>query len=174
MFGDAFWIYLFIKLNDIREFIDFLGFSGFWLCFVALVISGVLKMINWPPDLYNKIANLRREGNKDEAEQLECAYIAQVWGAAGRKMFIVCLIILAILGFKSALPTLNQAAAIYLGVQAKNSETVKTLGRLPNKYAKILEMSADKYVCQQARKIYGKNMPKDIKEMCNVKSSDNK
>ncbi len=171
--SDAFWIYLFVKLDDIKHML-----TGPGMTLLSLILLAIYALIIYP------ISTGKKHEDEIKAEQIEKygkthkVDTEDIWARGVSKVILKCLIIwicvmmleVGLNGLAVLLPSTGQAAAIYLGVQAKNSETVQTLSKLPSKYAKILEYQADRYVCDTAVKTFGKdNLPNDIKEMCNVK-----
>jgi len=174
MLGDFFWLYLFIKLTAIQQAIPVGSFLG-----VSVILLVLYTLIIYPLSNIDKNKEkLIEEGiikDKDQYGSGEKAWEAgfeQIIGKAYKILVWLFAITFCLGIIKTAIPTTGEAAAIYLGIKAKNSDTAKILSNLPKKYARILELSANKYVCDQAVKTFGKSLPKDLKGMCNVDTKD--
>ena len=77
------------------------------------------------------------------ATAYEATIIRRAVKKATKKLAILFVVYIV---FSIAIPTTPQLAAVYFGVQAKNSETMETLSKLPPKLAKFLEEKLDAYL----------------------------
>lgn len=170
MWNDAILLYLFVKLGTIAKIVGEISGIIILLSMVIYLITSLVKINTLPVLVARKVDDLTRENKKAEKAAVLRKHVVDSW-LSGLKPLCAAVLIGWCFHFMSLmLPSSGQVAAIYLGVQAKHSETAKILGRLPAKYARMIELSANKYVCEQAKSLYGKNLPVDFFEMCNPKT----
>ena len=182
--SDTFWIYLFIKLNDIKTMIRGCGLT--LLTFITLAIyTFILYPVGHKEELIDEKVNEKNKAKGPKSDSNN-AYTAEDFSmidvydrAIGRTImksltiFLIAMFIeVGMNGVAYLMPSTGQAAAIYLGVKAKQSDTIDTLSKLPPKFAKILEMQATKYVCDTAKETFGDNIPIDISDMCGIPQHD--
>jgi len=168
MFSDVIWLYLFVKLNEIRNLFDGYGISAISILIIFVIICAYYPLKN------AQIIKEKLEENSSNEYEIDGSDIWQEgFKEAFPKYFKIWIVIfcfemcLNMLG--TFIPSTQQAAVIYFGVQAKNSETVNILSKLPSKYARIVEMQVNKYMCDTAKESFGQNLPIDIQEMCGIK-----
>ncbi|UCE99881.1 MAG: hypothetical protein JSV82_02115 [Planctomycetota bacterium] len=132
-------IYFFIKLDDIKGCLQQDG----GLVFLSLTIMVVILL-----------TLLARADSNRNSFDVACE---EVWKRRCARwsvytFFLTIVFSYVINTFLAFVPSTNQMAAIYLGGQAAQSETVEILSRLPKKYATILESKADAWVDEQVEK----------------------
>jgi hypothetical protein len=163
MSSDTLWMYLFVKLNDIRDMLDGPGMSIISLLLIAVYVFAIYPAVNLDRLKEKYISKYEEEPSEDDI------YGYCVKKVATKALVLWVSIFILEVGMNitaTLLPSTGQAAAIYIGVSAKNSDTAKTLAKLPDKYAKILEMKANKYLCDNAKEMFGDNIPVDMQDIC--------
>ena len=169
MWSDAVLLYLFVKLDTIAKIVGEISGIIILLSMVIYLITSLVKINALPILIAKKIDDLTREKKKTEKAAVIRKHIVDSWLSGLKPLCVAVLISWCFHIMALMLPSSGQVAAIYLGVQAKHSEMAKILGKLPVKYARMLELSANKYVCKQAKSLYGNNLPTDFIDMCNPK-----
>lgn len=113
------WLYLLLQLDSIKSFVD-----GLWVFFAILLVCFTAVM------LFVAII--------DEGIERVRPYFKYLIGPFIATMFF---------GFVNmTLPTTERAALIVVGAKVIDSNTTSILTNIPEKYAKILEAKAQKYM----------------------------
>lgn len=139
---ETFYLYLFVKLNDINTFLAGVDLTliPFLVIGLMVLMGGFVYSMPWEDDEQEKINEFL----------LPCLK----WGKkTGWKILLVLWLIEKTCNFTALfLPTTGQAAAIYLGATAIKSDTAQVLSNLPVKYATLLENKADEWLEGQIQK----------------------
>ena len=147
-------LYLFFKLSAIA---DIIGTLGIGIIFFGIVLS-LIKFFVHDCNAYKPkaIEELKEKLGFDNYSAQNSAYEYAV--VNNFKKLIYMLVRWIVIGYScivlsSLIPTPGEMAAIYLGVQAKNSETLNILAKLPKKYAILLEKEADAYISKELERL---------------------
>jgi len=151
---DYLTLYLFFKLSAIADIIGTLGFGTMLFGVVLSIIKFFIHDCNeYKP---KAIKELKEKFGFDNYSANTDAYEHAV--VTNFKKLIHMLVKWIVIGYScivlsSLIPTPGEMAAIYLGVQAKNSETLNILSKLPKKYAILIEKEADAYISKELKRL---------------------